>query len=249
MGAGARPDVASRGRPVKRILAGLALFVVIFCFAALWFFPIDAMVEGQIRSFERQTGLAVEWSQASWSLWGTTLSQVVVRDPLGRTLLELSSLELSPRWAAVEATGHAAWGTLKATLRSTGVDADFPSYPLPALPNLPLDKGHVSGRLQFRPVGQILTGEFKITGDLDVLMYRGPLTLDATVRLEGKKGIVAVDVSGDRLRGRADQITVDLAEGLAGAVVSGPIRVELKGTTYFLKISGHGRDIKAQLAL
>lgn len=231
-----------------RLLAVL-WFGLVFCLGFLWFFPVDAVVRGQLTRLESQTGMRVEWTGEHWSLWHSTLTNVRVVDRTGHEWLSLGSLDVKPRPTGIYVQGTAPWGGISAVVRTSEIDLDVDGYPLPASPTVPFE----NGTLRFHPLIYDVArhdcrGVVGISGRVDVQLYSGPIDLSGNFSLNGTQGQIGLEVAGDRLHGRGD-LTLEVPAGnLSAAKLNGPMRIEKQGLVIncSLSVDANHMDIKTQ---
>ena len=235
---------------MKKAVGVVALFLVVFVLGLVWSFPLDAVALRMVREVEARSHLRIQWATARWSLWCSTLEGVVVKDAHGQVLVEFQSVEVRPRWARIDVDARASWGSLTARVGGERIDGDLTGYPLSLLaPDLPLTDGRVGCHFSYLAQRLLFQGDLTLVGSIRTVIYKGPLALQGTLRMEGRGGTLErLDITGDKLSGRAEVISIALPlDGLENLRVSGAVRVVLDGTNLPLNVTGQGRAITATL--
>jgi hypothetical protein len=229
-----------------RVVAAVGWFLFVFVSALLWFFPVDAVVRGQVLDLERRTGVRVAWAGERWSAWSSTLRNVTVTDASGHAWLELSSLGLRPRVTGIYVQGQAPWGGIYGVVRNGSSELHVAGYPVPRPPNLQFEDGRLEANAIFEQAKFKAHGSFNLSGRINIGIYAGPIDLSGTFELSGTQGQAQLEVVGDKLRGRGTLDVDATGTTWSHARIKGPVRIEQNGVAQSLNVAGEASNLTIQ---
>lgn len=233
---------------MRTFVLGALWFTLVLIVALLWCFPVDALVAAQLQQTEERTGIRVRWGAERWSIWRSRVENVTVTDRTGHEWLRLSDLEVSLRPSGLSLLGRAAWGTVGATIAPDAIAIDLDGYPVPTPPSKAIEEGRLQAHVVLKQANSSAHGTFNLSGRGRILVYEGPIGFDGSFEASPQQAQTSVEVHGDRLRGHGDLTITPAGSDWSHAQIEGPLRIEQKGTSVSLRVSGplDGVTINAQ---
>lgn len=231
---------------MRNAVVGVLWFTLVFTVGLVWFFPVDAVVVAQLRQAEERTGLRVRWTGEHWSLWNSRVDDVTVVDRNGHQWLRLSTLSLRPRLSGIDMQGRADWGGISGIIDTNSITVDVEGYPVPTPSSKAIEDGRLRAHVVLMQANSSAHGTFNLSGHGRIFVYEGPIAFEASFEATQTQAQASVEVHGDRLRGHSE-LTFSAPTGdWSQAQVSGPLRVEQKGMSTSLQVSGQVGNLAIQ---
>lgn len=223
---------------MRTAVLGAAWFGLVFFVGLVWFFPVDAVVGAQLRQAEDRTGIRVRWTGERWSLWNSRVENVTVVDRTGHEWLQLSQLSLRPRLSGIYMQGQAGWGGISGVIDTNSIEVDIEGYPVPTPSSRAIEDGRLRAHVVLMQANSSAHGTFNLSGHGRIFVYEGPIAFEGSFDATQTQAQASVEVHGDRLRGHGELTFTASAGDWSRAQVSGPLRVEQKGTAVSLQVTG-----------